>query len=162
MRAVAFRPYVAADFHAFVDAQTQSFARQALGAYTEEELAIVASSRKNAEREAEMLRIDEWVAVSEGGDLVGGAGWSWQPDTPDTARIRRVWIHPDFAGQGLGRELVGRAEARASAKGAQRYVVCASMNAIGFYEKLGFCAIRPDPRRYGDAVVQFLFMGKSP
>jgi putative acetyltransferase len=131
-----FRPYVAGDFDAFVKAQTHAFATLAVGAYTQEELEIV-------------------------GDLVGAAGWSWQPDVEETARIRRVWVHPDFAGKGLGRELITRAEARARAAGARHYVVCASMNAIGFYEKLGFRAIRPDPRSYGGREVPFLFMGKG-
>lgn len=156
-----FRPYVAGDFDAFVSAQTQSFATLAVGAYTKEELEIVASNRRGPEREAEMLRVDEWVAVAPDGALVGAAGWSWQPDVDETARIRRVWVHPDFAGKGLGRELITRAEARASAAGARRYVVCASMNAIGFYEKLGFRSIRPDPRSYGGREVPFLFMGKG-
>jgi ribosomal protein S18 acetylase RimI-like enzyme len=158
---VWFRPYVASDFEAFVQAQVHAFATQASGAYTKEELEIVASARRGKEREAEMLLIDEWVAVSPNDELVGAAGWSWQLDGEVlSARIRRVWVHPDFAGQGLGRELVTLAEARARSAGAERYVVCASMNAIGFYEKLGFRAIRPDPRIYDGREVPFLFMGK--
>jgi putative acetyltransferase len=156
-----FRPYVARDFEAFVAGQIHSFATLALGAYSKEELEIVASARRGPEREAEMLRVDEWVAVSPEGELMGGAGWSWQPDEFDTARIRRVWVHPDAAGRGVGRELVTRAEARARDAGARRYVVCASMNAVGFYEKLGFREIRPDPRMYAGREVPFLLMGKS-
>lgn len=160
--AVWFRPYLAADFDGFVKAQGHAFATQASGAYTKEELEIVASARRGPEREAEMLSIDEWVAIAPNDDLVGAAGWSWQLDDEVlSARIRRVWVHPDFAGKGLGRELVTLAEARARAAGAQRYVVCASVNAVGFYEKLGFRSIRPDPRMYDGREVPFLFMGKS-
>jgi putative acetyltransferase len=135
-----------------------AFERLAADAYTADELALFAASRRTPERARELLEIDEWVAVGADGALVGAAGWSPQPD--EAARIRRVWVHPDNAGCGLGTELVRRAEARASAEGATRFVVCSSKNAVGFYRRLGFEALRPAARQYGDRFVDFVWMAK--
>ena len=158
---VALRPYRDQDFEAFVAAQTLAFARLALGPYSELELDAVARARHGAERRAEMLDIDEWVAVTSAGDIVAAAGWNPQAGEDGTARIRRVFVHPDWARRGLGRRLVGHAEQRARAAGHVRFGVCASLNAVGFYERLGFLVVRPEPRDYAGISVQFTWMSKA-
>jgi putative acetyltransferase len=161
MSDLVLRPYVAADFDAFVAAQTLAFARLALGAYSRAELERVARARHAPGRREEMLCIDEWVAETRAGQIVAAAGQSPQPGETGTARIRRVFVHPDWAGRGLGRRLVGEAEQRARAAGHERFVVCASLNAVPFYERLGFVALRPEPREYEGSVVQFTGMRKA-
>jgi putative acetyltransferase len=65
--------------------------------------------------------------------VLGAAGWSAQDDEPGTARIRKVFVHP-----GLGTTLVRDAERRARAAGYERFIVRSSLNAVLFYQKLGY------------------------
>ena len=161
MDEIILREYTGADFAAFVEAQSFAFSRLALGVYSQAQLAAVESVRRTDERANEMLEMNEHVAVTRGGRVIGGAGWTSQPDEPGAARIRRVFVHPDFSGRGLGTRLVSEVESRARAQGFERFVVQASLNAVPFYEKLGYRARRSIVRNYGDISVSFVFMGKS-
>lgn len=49
-----------------------------------------------------------------------------------------VYVHPAYAGQGVGRLLVQQAEAQARALGYLRISLGAAANARGFYERLGY------------------------
>lgn len=56
----------------------------------------------------------------------------------DTAKIGRVCVLATFRGTGLGMQLIVAAVALARKNGAKRAVLGAQVQAIGFYEKLGF------------------------
>ena len=161
MDSVILREYAAADFRDFVDAQSLAFSRLALGAYSREQLAAVEAARKTDERAREMLEIRELVAIAPDGRVIGGAGFTPQPGESGCARIRRVFVHPDFAGRGLGRRLISEVERRASELAFERFVVFASLNAVPFYEKLGYRVVRPEERSYGAIAVRFVFMSKG-
>lgn len=154
------RPYRDSDFEAFVRAQSHAFAVLAKSSYSASELAALADSRHSPERRAEMLQIDEWVAESDG-RIVGAAGQWPEPSAEQTARIRRVFVDPEHAGTGLGRRLVEDAEARAGRAGNLRLVVCASLNAVPFYEQLGYSRDRPEVRDYAGTRVPFHWMQKA-
>lgn len=81
-----------------------------------------------------------WRAIAlfvwEQQNLVGGiagetyAGWLF---------IRYFWIAESLRGQGIGRQLIGEAEARALARGCHSaWVDTFSFQAPGFYQKLGY------------------------
>lgn len=70
--------------------------------------------------------------------LVAGAGWEPRDAAPDVAALRGVFVHPDCKGAGLGRRVVLAAESAAAAAGYTRFFVPAALNAIGFYERLGY------------------------
>jgi GNAT superfamily N-acetyltransferase len=53
------------------------------------------------------------LAIDAKGAIAGTAGWIEMPDEPHTVRIRKVFIRPDCARQGLGSRLVTDAEDRA-------------------------------------------------
>ncbi|MCR0983363.1 GNAT family N-acetyltransferase [Roseomonas populi] len=107
----------------------------------------------------EVLASDLWVAERDGA-LLGSAGWGPQPD--GAARIRKVFVHPDAARQGLATRLVRAAEERARAAGHGRFVLRAYLGAVPFYESLGYAADHPGERPLGGGVgLPVLFMRKG-
>jgi N-acetylglutamate synthase-like GNAT family acetyltransferase len=78
-----------------------------------------------------------FVAVND--DVpVGGAGWEPYDAAPAAAALRGVFVHPDCGGAGLGKRLVLAAEDAATTSGFSLLFVPASLNATGFYERLGY------------------------
>ena len=62
------------------------------------------------------------------------------PDDSGTARLRQMAVDPAFAGRGLGRALLRRAEAELAGWGTVRIVLSARQTARGFYERFGYVA----------------------
>jgi putative acetyltransferase len=107
----------------------------------------------------EVLASDLWVAARDN-TLLGSAGWA--PQDGEVARIRKVFVHPDAARQGLATRLVRAAEERAQAAGHTRFVLRAYLNAVPFYENLGYRADRPGERALADGIsMPVLFMRKD-
>ena len=74
-----------------------------------------------------------FVACS-GKQVVGTASF-------DGRRVRAVFVAPDRHGSGIGRLLMERVEDLARKQGITQLEVPASINANGFYEKLGYVQI---------------------
>ena len=72
------------------------------------------------------------------GELVGTAGWTPADDSGALARITSVFVRPLFTRLGIGRRLTLDAEARAHAAGFERFSARATLNSVGFFEKLGY------------------------
>ncbi|MBB5695034.1 GNAT family N-acetyltransferase [Muricoccus pecuniae] len=107
----------------------------------------------------EVLASDPWVAERDGA-LLGSAGWAGQAN--GEARIRKVFVHPSAARQGLATRLVRAAEERARAAGHRRFVLRAYLNAVPFYESLGYRADRPGERPLpGGLSMPVMFMRKG-
>jgi GNAT superfamily N-acetyltransferase len=79
------------------------------------------------------------VAASEG-RLIGGAGWEPLNEPTRAAAVRAVFVHPTFHGRGLGAQLVRAVEAAIATAGRSCILVPAALNAVGFYERLGYVA----------------------
>jgi len=80
-------------------------------------------------------------------DIVGCGGWT--RDRPGTGEvegtlghIRHFGTHPDWTGRGVGRAIYERCAAQAREAGITAFECHASLNAEGFYAKLGFAAVR--------------------
>ena len=109
---------------------------------------------------AEVAESDVWVAEGEGGALLGSAGWLGQGE--GLGRIRKVFVHPAAARQGLATRLVQAAEHRARAAGHTRFTLRADLNAVPFYESLGYAPDRPGERPLpGGLSMPVLFMRKG-
>lgn len=108
---------------------------------------------------AEVAESDVWVAEAEGA-ILGSAGWLGQGD--GVGRIRKVFVHPAAARQGLATRLVRAAEERARGAGCARFVLRAYLNAVPFYESLGYAPDRPGERPLpGGLSMPVLFMRRG-
>nr|WP_302474305.1 GNAT family N-acetyltransferase [Roseococcus sp. MDT2-1-1] len=108
------------------------------------------------EYEADVRRSDLWVAERDG-RLLGSAGWLAQPD--GTARIRKVFVHPDAARQGVATALVRAAEQRSERN---RFVLRAYLDAVPLYRRLGYMDDVPGAMELpGGLSMPVLFMRKG-
>jgi GNAT superfamily N-acetyltransferase len=109
---------------------------------------------------AEDIRASDMWLAERSGALLGSAGWL--PQENGAARIRKVFVHPDAARQGLGTRLVRAAEDRARAAGHTRFVLRAYLNAVPLYCRLGYMADREDEMPLpGGLSLPVLFMRKD-
>ena len=83
-----------------------------------------------------------FFVAERAGVLLGVGGWSPSVERNDEAWLRYVFIHPDAAGCGLGRRLVATAEQSAMSDGRVRLRLWSSLNALGFYRRLGYRSFR--------------------
>jgi GNAT superfamily N-acetyltransferase len=66
------------------------------------------------------------------GGLLGYTHWNW-------LFVSHLWVHEPLRGRGLGRELLGRAEAEAAARGCRNaHLDTFSFQARDFYESRGY------------------------
>lgn len=90
--------------------------------------------------------------------LAGCGGWSKrktlfgadrgpgrEPDlldpAKDAAKIRAIFVHPDFARQGLGTLLLARVEAEARSAGFHRFEMGSTLTGVPLYRAKGYAAI---------------------
>ena len=86
-----------------------------------------------------LIASGRYFVIAIGGQLVAGAGWEpYQDDR--TALLRAVFVDPDFSGIGLGVRAVRQVESDLVENGRVNLVVPAALNAVRFYEKLGYMA----------------------
>jgi len=91
-------------------------------------------------------------------DVIATAGWV--PFETDLARLTLVFVRPDWFGQGIGRRLVTLVETHALASGVAALAVRSSLNAVGFYERLGYVVDRPMPTELGTITIGSTLMRK--
>lgn len=72
----------------------------------------------------------------------------------DTGEVDAVFVDPAAHGRGVGRALLQSLEAMAREAGLDRLFLSASLNAVAFYERAGFRALRERmvPHRSGIAI----------
>ncbi|MEQ9488737.1 MAG: GNAT family N-acetyltransferase [Alphaproteobacteria bacterium] len=94
-----------------------------------------------------LLNSGRYFIVSDNGQPAGCGGWSEK--TPGSgeiiagmAHIRHFAVIPEAAGKGVGKLLYTRCRDDAAVVGFRRFQVYSSLNAVPFYEKLGFVRIR--------------------
>jgi GNAT superfamily N-acetyltransferase len=88
-----------------------------------------------------------FVVIRAGDETVGCGGLQRIDD--ETAEIKRMWIHPDWRGVGLGRRLLAELERIAADRGRARVVLDTNevlTQAVAMYERAGYVAIE----RYND------------
>jgi GNAT superfamily N-acetyltransferase len=67
--------------------------------------------------------------------LAGLSGWTWA----DACEITALWVHPDWRGQGYGRQLLESAEQEARSHGCQAILLTSyNFQAPAFYQKCGY------------------------
>lgn len=105
------------------------------------------------------LIIDSTYYIAEADDvIVGCGGWSKQNtlyggdqhkeiEDPlldsklDAARIRAFFVHPDYARQGIGRQIINVCEAAAVSAGFNSFELVATLPGVPLYTVMGYVAI---------------------
>ncbi len=97
-----------------------------------------------------------FVAIAESGEFAGCGGWSYRktlyggdhqvekiaPErldpTVDAAKIRAIFVHPDFARMGLGSLILAAAEEAAAATGFRRFEMGSTLTGVALYALKGY------------------------
>ena len=150
--AARFRAMAPDDIAAVRDLHAASVEHLSGTHYTDGQIAAYLRSMAADGYADELLANNLTLAETAANRLVGTAGWCPLDDAPDTVRIRKVFVAPDLAGQGLGRQLVQEVERQARSLGFRHAFVRANANAVGFYEALGYAAEGQGAMPVGDGV----------
>jgi putative acetyltransferase len=102
------------------------------------EAGIWASNLTIAGMETKIREMEIWIAEIDG-QIVG-----WGAIRGD--RLEGLYTDPEFAGRGIGTDLLGKLEALMRARGTQTIRAAASSNAEGYYLRPGLRAGRASPR----------------
>ena len=139
---IVLRAAEAADLPAIQRLHALSFAMLATGEHSPAQIAAHTELTQSLEYETDVLCSHLVLALTPAGDVVATAGWIAVPDEAGTARIRKVFVHPDWARRGLASRLVQDAEHRALEAGYPRVIVRANRNAVPLYRRLGYEPLR--------------------
>jgi len=135
------RPLTVDDLSTARYIHTASFEGAAKEHYSQPDIdAFVAFIR--SPRYADLLLGNRAVAAWLESEIIGTAAWSPGEGMSPTARILAVFVRPLFTGEGIGRLLVNHVEAEARAAGYRAIEVSATLNAVGFFEELGYRVVR--------------------
>lgn len=133
---IGIRSAVPDDFIAIDEIHATAIRRLARGHYDADE--IEAWSRGgDRERFVERLDSSDVVVAEVEGEPVGFG--RLDPERPE---IVAVYVHPERGRRGVGRRLVAALEERARDRGRDEIELDASLNAVGFYVRLGYERLR--------------------
>jgi GNAT superfamily N-acetyltransferase len=137
---VAIRPVTAADVDPLAALQEASIMRHGIAVYGEARAR--AWARVGHEFKHALLQDGQFFVAERAGERLGVGGWS--PDSLEAglAWIRYLFVHPDHVRHGIGRRLLQIAETAAVSAGRHRFDVWSSLNAVRFYQALGYRRIR--------------------
>ncbi len=96
-----------------------------------------------------MKKRDVFVAVSEG-KIVGTVALEGDD-------IKKFFVKHDLAGKGIGTALFGKIEDLVKKRKIKKLVVDASLNAKGFYEKMGFRLMKKAKKQHPDALPFYVY-----
>lgn len=163
---ITLSPYTPADLPAVRALHALAFRVLAAGQHDAAQIAAHEALIHADDYAADVARSHLSLArETQGARLIGTAGWlamdTGDDRRPLTARIRKVFVHPDLARRGLASRLVRAAEADAAAAGYPNLFVRANLNAVPLYEKLGYRAESRGSMPAGDQVLPVLYMSRS-
>lgn len=78
-------------------------------------------------------------AIKEGDQIAGGL--IAVRLSPDSAKLRQMWVLPELRGQGHGRNLLETVEQLLVLHGVSHFFLHARQDVIGFYEKCGYSTV---------------------
>ena len=115
----------------------KSMTAQSVDALSEVEIAAFVAC-VNSPGYSDCLMAEDVFGAFVDGQLVGTASWHVNGDDGRTARISSVFVDPMFNRLGIGGHLLAEVEARASQSGFDHFGISATINAVPFFEKLGY------------------------
>ncbi len=151
--ALDLRAYCEADLESVRALHALAFESLAADLHSREQLAAHTAMTQSDAYAADLRASHLTLAIGTAGRVAATAGWIAVADDAATARIRKVFVHPDLARRGLASLLVRDAEARARAHGYRRIIVRANLNAVPLYAKLGYRTLEEAGMDAGNGVV---------
>ncbi|WP_433965700.1 GNAT family N-acetyltransferase [Tunturiibacter gelidiferens] len=100
-----------------------------------------------------------FVAIADSGEIAGCGGWSFRrtlyggdhqvekiaPERlnpmVDAAKIRAIFVHPDFARKGVGSLILAAAEEAAIAEGFTHFEMGSTLTGVGLYARKGYLEV---------------------
>ena len=162
MKTLSFHTFRPADLPQVRALHALSFKTLASGVHSAQQIHAHLKYMHTDEYADDLDRSNVQCAMDGNGDLIATSGWLWMDEAPTTARLRKVFVHPDHAGTGVGRTMVKRVEGLAKENGGEDYFVRANINAKGFYQHLGYTPIKPGTMDVGDGMtLPVMFMHKG-
>jgi len=135
--ALELRPMTVDDFSTIRYIHAQSFKLLAGSCFSEDELAAF-ETLVYSPQYSDRLRLENVITGWLGEEMVASASWIGTDGSDATARVRSVFVRPLFTGLGIGRRMVQELEQDARRSGYRAFGVRASINAVGFFETLGY------------------------
>ena len=161
LEGLVLRPVRTADLDAAAALQKASIL--ALGMPTYSEAQARAWARLGVECRHDLLDQGSFWIAELAGRALGVGGWSPDSQDPSLAWLRYLFVHPDTVGCGIGRRLVGLAELAALRAGRRRLHVWSGLNAVEFYEALGYRRLRPGRWPVASGIeMDFVLLGRKP
>lgn len=129
------RPFLRADTMALRELFAQSIEELTADDYEEEQRVAWAATAADANAFAERLGAMTTLIVQVEGEYAGFASLK------DNNVFDMLYVHPYFAGQGIGTALADAIERLAQGRGAKEITVDASDTAVPFFEARGYEAV---------------------
>ena len=135
---VTIRPAEVADTEAILSLHQASIRQLAGGAYSPTQIDSWARKPDGTRPYEVSIRDDSrHVVVGErDGDLAG-----WGRLDENDGEVSAMYVHPDFAREGVGSAILDHLEGVAREGGIERLHLWASLNAVPFYESAGYAAL---------------------
>ena len=135
------RPSLPSDFDQVLDLYTQSYGFFCPVSYPEEVLRLALPII--SQPQSDLLAHPNFRVCDDQSGIIAAGGWTAEmPGTGAVAsglcHIRHVAVLPGMEGRGIGRRLVESLEADALAKGFEVMEAFSTLNAVRFYQALGF------------------------
>lgn len=130
------RPFLPADTMALRDLFAQSIEELTADDYDEDQRLAWAASAADADAFRARLGGTLTLIVQVEGEYLGFGSLK------DNKTIDMLYVHPDFAGEGVGTAIADALEKIAGARGAEAVTVDASDTAMPFFESRGYAAVQ--------------------
>jgi ribosomal protein S18 acetylase RimI-like enzyme len=104
--------------------------------YTKAQIRAWVGNRAVIKYKKSITEAETYIAVTPNGNIVGFIELIKN-------LVRALYIHPVFAGKGIGQQLMAHVEKSAREKKMRTLVLRASLNAQSFYRKQGWKKVRP-------------------
>lgn len=142
--AIPLRPFLPADTMALRELFAQSIEELTQDDYDEDQRAAWASAAEDAAEFAKRLGSATTLVVQVEGEHAGFASLK------DNKILDMLYVHPHYAGEGIGTALCDAIEKIAAARGADALTLDASETAVLFFEGRGYVPTKRNSVPVGD------------
>lgn len=157
---IVIRPYKPEDARAFAEIHYNAVHKLAKGHYPDHIINDWSASIDDSRiRQIQESASEEIRIVAEVDGRPAGIGCV----IPEKSELRACYVHPDYAGRGVGSQIVAALEKIAMDHGARELLLDASLNAKIFYERNGYVSLGKTmhPSRQSGTLVECVRMKKA-